>query len=668
MTHTDKIPPPAPGAAFAALAGLADRLDAFNTELAQLAGSDERAIARQARRLHKDIRDFEPAVTFIGQVKAGKTTLVNALVGWPDLLPADVNPWTSVVTSLHLSPQGGHDDRRSAFRFFSNDEWDALLRQGGRVGELAARAGAEDELEKVRAQLEQMRSKSRARLGRRFQMLLGQTHDYDRFDKDLIARYVCLGDDFWDEPAHVSAVAEHLEAARDRDRGRFADITRSADLWFGAPGVPVGMCIQDTPGVNDTFLIREQITINALRASRLCVMVLSASQALSAVDLGLIRLISNVKSRQIVIFVNRIDELNDPVREVPQIRDSIRATLERFQGPVDAEILFGSGHWASHAVDGSIDALGDSSAEALMSWLEAHLSGDLARRPPAEIIWTMSGIPELGRAICERIENDAGAALETAVGTGLRNLRAGVAARAARLDAQMIGARVPPGCALDPDEIEARFAAIADRALGHLEQRMHAVQDTFASRTESARLTFLGRATASLARHFEAQGENQVWSYDPSGLRMLLRTAYKVFVHGAGKAGGEALDGAATEIDALFREVFDLPTDAPGITPPPLPDPAAPMSLGQTIALDLKGSWWRQFWRRRKGYRAMAEDFASLIHEETAPVVEALRRDCADPYVCALRGVLVDFIAAQRDLILGLSEASTDQQKLRSAS
>ena len=29
---------------------------------------------------------------------------VNAMVGVPDLLPADVNPWTSVVTSLHLNP------------------------------------------------------------------------------------------------------------------------------------------------------------------------------------------------------------------------------------------------------------------------------------------------------------------------------------------------------------------------------------------------------------------------------------------------------------------------------------------------------------------------------------------------------------------------------------
>ncbi|MBU2959881.1 dynamin family protein [Citreicella sp. C3M06] len=652
-------------APFEALSGLADRLAAVDSELTVLAGSAERSVARQARRLHKEIRSFDPAVTFIGQVKAGKTTLVNSLVGWPELLPADVNPWTSVVTSLHLSPTLRHDERRSSFRFFGNDEWDALLQQGGRVGQLAARAGAEDELEKVRKQLEAMREKSRARLGRRFQMLLGQTHDYDSFDQELIARYVCLGDDFWEESAQLSAVAEHLETTR--ERGRFADITKSADLWFGAPGVPIGLTIQDTPGVNDTFMIREQITINALRASRLCVMVLSASQALSAVDLGLIRLISNVKSRQIIIFVNRIDELNDPVNDVPKIRDSIRATLERFQGPVDAEILFGSGHWASNAIGGSIDGLGASSAEALMGWLEAHLTEALAQRPPAEIIWTMSGVPALGRAIAERLEKDAGAALEKSVDTALRNLRVGAAAREAQLDACSIGAQAHHACTLTPEQISARFAAISERAYGHLETRMQAVNATFASRAESARRTFLGRATSSLARHLEQHGEGQVWAYDPSGLRMLLRTAYSVFVHGAGRVGTEALEQAAGEIDALLREVFGLPADAPELTAPPLPEPVAPVSLGQTIALDLKGRWWMRFWRRRKGYQAMAEDFASLIHEETAPVVEALRRDCADPYALVLRAVLAEFLRAQRDLVLGLSFPET-QLPLRSAS
>ena len=46
---------------------------------------------------------FSAEVSLIGQVKAGKTALTNALLGVNDLLPSDVNPWTSVVTSMHIN-------------------------------------------------------------------------------------------------------------------------------------------------------------------------------------------------------------------------------------------------------------------------------------------------------------------------------------------------------------------------------------------------------------------------------------------------------------------------------------------------------------------------------------------------------------------------------------
>jgi hypothetical protein len=136
----------------------------------------------------------------IGQVKAGKTSLVNAMVGRPGLLPADINPWTSVITSLHVSPRIRESAQHAKFSFFSEEEWSNLLNRGGRVGELARRAGADKELETVRAQLEEMREKSRQRLGKSFELLLGQQHDYGYVDPELVERYVCLGDDV--DPDH----------------------------------------------------------------------------------------------------------------------------------------------------------------------------------------------------------------------------------------------------------------------------------------------------------------------------------------------------------------------------------------------------------------------------------------------------------------------------------
>ena len=641
--------------AFHSLANLADRLAKRDKQLSDICQSQDRSIASSAKKLRRQLREFEPSITMIGQVKAGKTTLVNAMAGWQDLLPADVNPWTSVVTSLHMQPNMKEDERRSSFRFFSNEEWDHLIRQGGRVGEIASRAGAAEELEKVRRQLDEMREKSRERLGRRFQMLLGQSHDYDCFDETLIQRYVCLGDDFWED------------ADGSPDQGRFADITKSADLWFAKPDLPVGLCIQDTPGVNDTFMIREQITINALRGSRLCVMVLSAQQALSSVDLGLIRLISNVKSRDIIIFVNRIDELDDPAREVPEIRQSIRDTLRKFDGPTEAEIVFGSGYWASHAVAGTCSQLGEGSAEALLSWAESELDAGLTNMSPHEAIWNLSGLPALGQAISDRIEKGVGAKLEHSIDTAIGNLNTSLVAYTSIAD---IKSGATNGCALSSVEIDREFETIEKQAFATLDTKLSQTENTFLSRIENARQTFLSRATSSLIKHLDHYGDGEVWTYDPSGLRILLRSAYQVFVRGASKAGQDVFETAADEISALYQSAFELHGENPRIAPPPLPTAHPPVALGQTIALDLRGSWWTRFWRRRRGYEAFSDDFSKLIHEETVPIVSTLREHNAEAYSEAVCSALREFIAEQREIVSGLASdqmhtaASTSRTRL----
>jgi signal recognition particle receptor subunit beta len=647
---SDGVDPPRILSAFTGLQPLADKLRALDNGFQPFCTGADPIMARTARGQRRAIRDFEPSVTFIGQVKAGKTTLVNAICGWSGLLPADVNPWTSVVTALHMSPSTRRGVKRASFRFFSNEEWDNLLRQGGRVGEIAERAGAADEMAKVQEQLAEMREKSRRRLGDQFQLLLGQTHSYETLDAELIKRYVCMGDDFWDEPSGPV------------DQGRFADITKSADLWFGGPDLPLGLCVLDTPGVNDTFMIREQITLNALRGSRLCVMVLSAQQALSTVDLGLIRLISNVKARDVIIFVNRIDELSDPARDVPEIQESIAATLRKFDGPTDAEVIFGSAFWADHAVADTLHALGEEGAASLMSWARTRIDGEMAKADPRDIVWEISGVPALGRAISDRIADGAGQALIAKAEAALSNLTTGAQVFAS-------ASASPPGLAPQSGwtsaEIATRFDDIKTRAIGRLTVQLDKALETFERRTLNAQKTFLDRATGELLKHLEQFGEHAVWTYDPTGLRLLLRSAYRVYGTAANKAVKAELTQVAAEISAIFAEKADAPGDAPQIEPPPAPAPEAPVSLAQTIALDLKGSWWTRFWRRRRGYEAFADDFTNLIFQETAPLSQKLRVECVDAYAQRLQTCIADFVDEQRDMIVQI--AQTHQHDAQSA-
>ncbi|WP_373636894.1 dynamin family protein [Yoonia sp. BS5-3] len=614
-------------------------LEATLADVVKLGGSDTE---KKSSRLIKQLRAFEPSITMIGQIKSGKTSLVNAMVGRPDLLPADVNPWTSVVTSLHLNAPLPDDAPTATFQFFSQGEWDHLVENGGRIGELSARAGADDELEKVRQQIAEMREKTKARLGRKFELLLGQKHNYAELNDDLVQRYVCMGDDF-----------EDLE--EEDQQGRFADITKSADLFLDAKSIPMPLCLRDTPGVNDTFMMREQITINALRDSRICVVVLSAHQALSSMDMGLIRLISNVKAREVVIFVNRIDELSNPGEQVPEIRDSILQTLADHNGPEDPQLIFGSAYWANLALGETIDNIVSDSAEAMFNWAEASLDADTAGMSTNELVWHLSGVPELFKALSERIAEGPGAEVLAASRKRALNLVGGVRASNAivtmRLDNNNL--KVMPKAQLNAhlDKVE------ADN-LKFLNDRLDIVFQQFGSRVDQSHKRFLDRALESLLQHLETNGEDEIWQYSPDGLRMLLRTSYQVMRRNVASACDQVFGAAAGDLAETYRSAFGVDVENFAITPPAPPEIPAPVSLGKTIALDLQTSWWKGWWKRRKGYRAFASGFYDLIEAETAPIVDELKVRQSEDIRAMAERELRDFLSEQRGLLTDVSDKS----------
>ncbi len=623
-------------------------LRALDTALAGMQEAGDRDTAQAARRLRQMARAFEPSVTMIGQVKAGKTSLVNAMIGRQGLLPADVNPWTSVVTSLHLSARPLGARPRARFRFFTDEEWSRLVDRGGRLGELAERAGAGDEMEKVRAQLAEMREKSRARLGRKFELLMGQEHEYANFDDDLIQRYVCLGDDF--------------DVKAGSGQGRFADITKSADLWLHAPGLPVNLCLRDTPGVNDTFMIREQITLHAIRDSRLCVVVLSAHQALSTVDMALIRLISNVRAREVVIFVNRIDELADPVAAVPEIEASIRATLRALNGPADAEIVFGSAQWAGAALGGGLGSLDPASAEALVAWAEAKMPEAAPDETPG-ILWELSGVPQLLSVLAARTVAGQGREMVRRVAKSAMNLGSGMAARDNVVALRVGGGAIAP---VDPALLAREIDAIARTCQTAFDTVMERVIDDFRRRLDRTHAAFLDRATAELIRHLETFGDDEVWTYDPAGLRLLMRTSYQVFASAASKATTAALTNARDEVRKLYLKSFRLPDAAFVLEVPDAPSVPAPVMLGQTIALDMKGTWWSRWWRRQRSYSAFAEEFRKMIAAETQPIVTALYVDHAGAIRAEASAALAEFLNDQKAVAAGLSgDAAMEIEELQ---
>ncbi|NJO56319.1 MAG: hypothetical protein HC834_08260 [Rhodospirillales bacterium] len=68
------------------------------------------------------LRRLTCKIAVIGQVKAGKSSFINALVGRPGLLPTHVNPWTTAVTHLHFGRAEAPPDSNVHFTFFDRDD------------------------------------------------------------------------------------------------------------------------------------------------------------------------------------------------------------------------------------------------------------------------------------------------------------------------------------------------------------------------------------------------------------------------------------------------------------------------------------------------------------------------------------------------------------------
>ena len=203
--------------------------------------------------------------------------------------------------------------------------------------------------------------------------------------------------------------------------------------------------------------------------------------------------------------------------------------------------------------------------------------------------------------------------------------------------------------ALDEIDVAAREALAA--GLVKLTQAFH-------TRIDRAHQSFLDRAVASLLSHLESFGDGEVWQYDPTGLRLLLRSAHQVYTAQADSAFKKASQEACVAYGELYQRVASAAVDGIEVEPPVAPRTEPPVHLGQTIALDLKGNWWSRWWQRRRGYKSYANDFAKMIAAETAPIVDDLKTHHPETIHMTMQTALRTFLVEQSTILRGLSDQS----------
>ena len=575
-----------------ALSGLhewAETLERYEGVADGLAQVVPEALQPAAKDLRAEIEAFRPRVAVIGQVKAGKTALVNALLGMPSLLPSDVNPWTSVVTSAHLNALPA-DGTRAVFRFFDQESWSRLTSHGGRLGEMAERVGSADEKAQLADQIAELQRRSAQRLGGNYQLLLGREHRFNDVTPALLRRYVCLGD------------GEDGEDARD---GRFADLTQSASIHLEAPEFGIPLTISDTPGVNDPFLVREQMTLGTLASASVCVLVLSAYQALTTVDLALIRFLRTMRPEQVIIFVNRVDELTDHEVEIPRIETMVRNVLSDHGIDAGARIVFGSARWAEMAALGDLEMLSPRDwevvADPARGGADAVDGAEDDRRVVQDVLRSLSGIAELKTAIGERIAEGPAREELSNIERGLRDLTDQAAVLIGKVGSDLADC--------DEFEIEDRLDEIAERA----ERRLTDAMTTARGAIENLQSTVVAPWIETTADRLAVSDEDEV---DPAVARDGMIREYEKIARMARASVDAILKDTAKDLRALYERLLPGGGSALMIVPPAPPSFPRPTAFARSTSFDLSGGWADRLLGAKRRGRRRAERFRSIAVEE----------------------------------------------------
>lgn len=587
-----------------------------------------------AAKLARDMANFSTQVSLIGQVKAGKTRLTNALTGMPEMLPSDVNPWTSVVTSIHVNtpkPRGSD----AVFTFYTEQDWTQLTEDGGHLGKLAQRANFDAEFDEMREQVRVMRAKTEARLGANFGFLLGSQHQFRGFGPELLEKYVCLGED--DDLSQAS--------------GRYADVTKSADLYIDSPDFVLPTTISDTPGVNDPFLARERATLATLGKTDVCVIVLSANQAFSTVDLALMRVLMAMKAEQIILFVNRVDELENPDEQIPEIDAFIRGVLQSKGIRTRVPIVYGSAVWADLALRGEQSSITRTALQRLMLLADARVvratrAGAMDKlhlgQPPysTDKVRDLSGLSELKNLITYKSVMNVGAPFAADVLVRATD----VASQSILLLSNTLDGDLQIKPNLDMNAMIARMKRLLQGLEVDFPQLATTITERMLIKMSTAFREFIDRESARL-RDLALDGNRMTnWSPETDQLRTELNNAYHAFATEMNQDIGAIYARTAQSISAIYAEILDGRSQLFSVQPPHLPEPKTPPTLMRTMSFDIKTTWIGSWLAKATGPATMIKRLNDLVTVEMVNFLAELRNEHVSDYVHNARQGLHDFL------------------------
>lgn len=574
-------------------------------------------------------------IAVIGQMKAGKSSFINALIGYENLLPSDVNPWTTVVTRLHF---GGTNlpDEGAEFSFFDANQWLQLAKGETKLRTLVERFLPGFESDRLSQQLEEMRTQAERRLGSQFHELLGHSHWFDHVTPDIMKRYVCAGTSWKvdEEPSDI---------------GQYSDITETADIYFKRAPFAYPTTITDTPGTNDPFFVRDEITFRSLESADIFIVVLTAQQAFSISDLALLRILQGLQKDRIIIYINRIDQLDDWKQDSEEIISHVQYMLQREFPSVQFPVIAGSALWGKMALNKKNG--NGNGYKRYENQLEGYTdapetikidSGEILTKDQARSeLYNCSGIPDVAETISRLMlskSKNRGSVSKIASTLKLTadSLIAVMSNKLHSIQSEMkrlgLSHHIPKGDvnSLSQKQTELKRLISKCQALQihhdqELEQVQHAILDSFRTKLNEIVIAFARSECQKLVASMQSEKRKKVWRCDTIKMRQSLEDEFLVICKEATNHINNmqllaidelkrVLQTVSPHIDSDFLSFKEILEGEPYLST---------LALKHKLALDLDHSWWK-LWAQKHTPEHWSKELDKLIKSEFFPMVERL--------------------------------------------
>lgn len=583
-------------------------------------------LSDRIHQLMNQLKKTEIHIAVVGQIKAGKSTFINALAGRPDYLPVHVNPWTVVPTKLHFGAKGKHVSG-AYFEFFTKTEWNRLGQSVTASISIDDKAHADSATQTTRLACR----RAALRIGDQFHHLLGNAHRYDRISPEALAHYLCAGPPI-DQTSRIPQA------------GRYADITKVANIYLPMEPFATPTVLIDTPGLNDPSFIRVRTTEQILEYADIYIVILSAKQPMSLADITLLRRLRGLEKRRLLIFINRIDELGGKAEDIDAVESHVRSKIKQEFPEADISVISGSALWANIAIEGAsinISQIMDSSAFKLRYQSRPSGFSDnnpiIARDTQRRMVFKASGMSALIHSLSELMFESF---LSYKGGTFVKTLKSAAefgssTARheLASLDQMMATQKFDRNTAdftLAIAQIEKRLknteivrgslSAIVEEARQRIQQVLHhdfstAFEDVITSFAMDQKKTLIKQASENNFRSWRCNSSILVKQLEHEFLDQFTLALQKII---------EIHDHCIASVKQHLEQVHSQDDGHPAHYSN-LPDiRRALANLGETIEIEIKSPWWFGWSRSNNSLEEKACELEQKIHSVYYPVAQRL--------------------------------------------